>query len=69
MTFRLLIDECLSPDLVDLAVDAGHVESTCLRDRELLATKDWFWREKNNATAPYSQQLSGVGDRPTTCSS
>jgi hypothetical protein len=41
MTFRLLIDECLSPGLVDLAVDAGHVESTCLRDRELLATKDW----------------------------
>jgi hypothetical protein len=41
VTFRLLIDECLSPGLVDLAVDAGHVESTCLRNRELLATKDW----------------------------
>lgn len=33
MSLRLLIDECLSPDLVDLAIDAGHVESTCLRDR------------------------------------
>jgi len=41
VTFRLLIDECLSPDLVDLAVDAGHVESTCLRDRGLLGTQDW----------------------------
>ena len=33
--------ECLSPDLVDLAVAAGHVESTCLRDRGLLGTQDW----------------------------
>ncbi len=29
MTFLLLNDECLSPDLVELAVAAGHVESTC----------------------------------------
>jgi predicted nuclease of predicted toxin-antitoxin system len=36
-----LIDECLSPDLVELAIDAGHVESTCLRDRGLLGTQDW----------------------------
>jgi hypothetical protein len=41
MRLRLLIDECLSPDLVDLAVAAGHVESTCLRDRGLLGTQDW----------------------------
>lgn len=41
MKLRLLIDECLSPDLVSLAVDAGHVESTCLRDRGLLGTQDW----------------------------
>lgn len=41
MSLRLLIDECLSPDLVDLAVAAGHVESTCLRDRGLLGTQDW----------------------------
>lgn len=41
MTWRLLIDECLSPDLVQLAIDAGHVESTCLRDRGLLGTQDW----------------------------
>ena len=41
MTLRLLIDECLSPQLVDLAVAAGHVESTCLRDRGLLGTQDW----------------------------
>jgi hypothetical protein len=39
MSLRLLIDECLSPDLVDLAVAAGHVESTCLRDRGLLGTQ------------------------------
>lgn len=37
MSFRLLIDECLSPELVDLAVEAGYVESTCARDRGLLA--------------------------------
>src|SRR5271156_686240 len=41
MSLRLLIDECLSPDLVDLAVAAGHVQSTCLRDRGLLGTQDW----------------------------
>ena len=41
MSLRLLIDECLSPDLVDLAVAAGHVQSTCLRDRGLLGTLDW----------------------------
>ena len=41
MSLRLLIDKCLSPDLVDLAVAAGHVESTCLRDRGLLGTQDW----------------------------
>jgi hypothetical protein len=38
MSLRLLIDECLSPDL---AVAAGHVQSTCLRDRGLLGTQDW----------------------------
>lgn len=40
MTYRLLIDECLSPELVDLAIAAGHVESTCVRDRGLLKAKD-----------------------------
>lgn len=41
MTFRLLIDECLSPDLVRLAIAAGHVESTCVRNRGWAGTKDW----------------------------
>lgn len=41
MIGRLLIDECLSPELVQLAIDAGHVESTCLRDRGRLGLKDW----------------------------
>jgi len=41
MTFRLLIDECLSPDLVQMAVAAGHVESTCVRHRGWAGTKDW----------------------------
>ncbi len=41
MTFRLLIDECLSPDLVQLAIAAGHVESTCVRNRGWAGTKDW----------------------------
>ena len=41
MSHRLLIDECLSPELVQLAIDAGFFESTCVRDRGLLHRKDW----------------------------
>jgi hypothetical protein len=41
VTLRFLIDECLSPELVQMAVDAGHGESTCVRDRGLAGTKDW----------------------------
>ncbi len=41
MTLRLLIDECLTPELVQLAVEAGHLESTCVRDRGWAGTKDW----------------------------
>jgi len=41
MTFRFLIDECLSPELVQLAVAAGHLGSTCVRDRGWSGTKDW----------------------------
>lgn len=40
MTFRLLFDECLSPELVEMAVAAGF-EATCSRDRGLLGLKDW----------------------------
>jgi hypothetical protein len=38
---RFLIDECLTPELVQMAIEAGHVESTCVRDRGLAGTKDW----------------------------
>lgn len=41
MIGRLLIDECLSPGLAQLAIDAGHVESTSVRDRGRLGLKDW----------------------------
>lgn len=41
MIGRLLIDECLTPELVQMAIEAGHVESTCLRDRGWLGLKDW----------------------------
>jgi predicted nuclease of predicted toxin-antitoxin system len=41
MKFRFLVDECLSPELVQMADKAGHVESTCVRDRGLSGTKDW----------------------------
>jgi len=41
MTIRLLFDECLSPELVEMAVAAGYVESTCVRDRGWSGTKDW----------------------------
>lgn len=41
MTYKFLIDECLSPTLVRLAIEAGYVESTCVRDRGWLGIKDW----------------------------
>lgn len=41
MTLRFLIDECLSPELAQMARDHGYVESTCVRDRGLEGTKDW----------------------------
>jgi len=41
MGMRFLIDECLTPELVDLAIAAGHPEATCVRDRALLSAKDW----------------------------
>ncbi len=40
-TFKLFIDECLSPELVQMAVDAGHIESTCVSYRGPLGVKDW----------------------------
>jgi hypothetical protein len=41
MRYKFLIDECLSPALVQQAVQAGYVQSTCVRDRGLAGTKDW----------------------------
>jgi hypothetical protein len=41
VSLKLLIDECLSPELVELAVAAGHIESSCIRDRGWLQKKDW----------------------------
>jgi predicted nuclease of predicted toxin-antitoxin system len=40
MIAKLLIDECLSPSLAQLAQNAGHIESTSLRDRGRLGLKD-----------------------------
>ncbi|MYN30652.1 hypothetical protein GTP69_30045 [Duganella sp. CY42W] len=39
MSWRLFLDECLSPSLVGMAIDAGF-EATCSRDRGLLGAKD-----------------------------
>lgn len=41
VSFKFLIDECLSPELVEMAVAAGHPESTCVRDHGWLRRKDW----------------------------
>jgi hypothetical protein len=41
MIGRFLIDECLSPELAQQAIDQGHVESTSVRDRGRLGLKDW----------------------------
>ncbi len=40
-SYKLFIDECLSPELVQVAIDAGHLETTCVRHRGLQGTKDW----------------------------
>jgi hypothetical protein len=42
MSLKLLIDECLSPELVEMAVQAGYLQSTCVRDRGWSGTKDWM---------------------------
>jgi hypothetical protein len=35
------MDECLSPSLVSVALDAGYDESTCVRHRGWAGLKDW----------------------------
>jgi hypothetical protein len=40
MIFKFLIDECLSPALVDVAAQAGHTASTCVRNRGWSGTED-----------------------------
>lgn len=40
MTFKFLIDECLSPVLGKMAVKRGCYESTCVRDRGWQGTPD-----------------------------
>lgn len=46
MTFKFLVDECLSPELVEVAVLAGHYESSCVRNRGWLGLKDHELIEK-----------------------
>jgi hypothetical protein len=41
MPFKFLIDECLSPELVDVARAAGHLETTCVRNLGRSGIKDW----------------------------
>jgi len=40
VTFKFLVGECLSPGLVDVALMAGHYESSCVRNRGWLGLKD-----------------------------
>lgn len=40
-TFKFLIDECLSPELAEMAVQQGHPESTCVRNRGWCGLKDY----------------------------
>jgi hypothetical protein len=40
MTYKFFIDECLTPELVGMAQDAGF-EATCSRNRGMLGLKDW----------------------------
>jgi len=41
MKLRFLIDECLTPELAQMAVEAGYEQSTSVRDRGWLGTSDW----------------------------
>jgi len=41
MRLKFLIDECLSPELVRIAIAHGHYESTCVRDRGWAGAKDY----------------------------
>ncbi|KJE36953.1 hypothetical protein UF64_00960 [Thalassospira sp. HJ] len=41
MSFIFLIDECLSPDLAHMAINAGHVESIHVNWRGMQGWKDW----------------------------
>ena len=38
---KFLVDECLSPELAQRAIDHGHYESTCVRNRGWAGTKDY----------------------------
>ena len=40
-TYKFLIDECLSPELAEMAVQRGHGESTCVRNRGWSGLKDY----------------------------
>ena len=46
MTLRLLIDERLSTELMDMARQAGFVDITCVRDRGWVGKKDWNLMER-----------------------
>lgn len=38
---KLFIDECLSSELIEMAVDRGHPETSSVNFRGLSGTKDW----------------------------
>ena len=38
---KFLIDECLSPELAEMAVKQGHGQSTCVRNRGWCGLKDY----------------------------
>ncbi|ASL01144.1 DUF5615 family PIN-like protein [Xanthomonas citri] len=40
MQLKFLIDECLSPSLADIALEQGHHQSTCVRNRGWAGKKD-----------------------------
>jgi hypothetical protein len=50
MIGRLLIDECLSPELAQLAIEAGHVEATSVRDRGRLGLQDWEFPRRSSVS-------------------
>jgi hypothetical protein len=61
MIGRLLIDECLSPELAQLAIEAGHVEATSVGFRVLPESASLETQNKFNLSGKGALQYGVLG--------